>query len=490
MPPGYDAGDAQFGRRSERDDIVFPGHMVLSPTYLQDHTVFATTYGGGNLCSATGGLSWTFYNTGLIDPYPDAAALSSNFLVDRTAFSGNVYGLERSLNGGPIFSKTNALGAHTYVRGLAVSPNFAQDATVLIGTDNRDSENPPTVTYNGKQYPNQGLFLSTDGGNNWVPTTLGGPSVNAIAISPAFATDRTAFAASASDGFYKSTDGGATWTKITIPGASKQATRVVISPGYATDRTVFMCTNTGIFKSTDGGSTWSPLLAATGYVAMDIQLSPNYLADQTVFLGTLQAGLLKSTDGAQTLNSVTSFPDNFITAVAISPGYAADQTLFAAGYQGIYRSTNGGASWTYTVEPGRTEQDRSNLPNNLEEAPPTIVYQGNWTTQAWINPPTPSSDTLLFTTQANDSATFQFYGSSARLLSLAGPGEGSATIQVDGGTPATVSLHAAQQAFQAPVWSVQGLPCGLHTVVITALSTTGQGINVDAFDTWQDTCPH
>ena len=285
-------------------------HMVLSPTYPQDHTVLATTYGGGNLWSTTSGRSWTFYNTGLIDSYPDAAAISSNFLVDRIAFSGNVYGLERTLNGGPIWSKTNALGAHTYVRGLAVSPNFAQDATVLIGTDNRDSENPPTVTYNGNQYPNQGLFLSTDGGNNWVPTTLGGPSVNAIAISPAFATDRTAFAASASDGFYRSTDGAATWTKITIPGASKQATRVVISPGYATDRTVFMCTNTGIFKSTDGGSTWSPVLAAAGYVAMDIQLSPNYLADQTVFLGAPTKGALDSNRQSCTASFPRSRPQH------------------------------------------------------------------------------------------------------------------------------------------------------------------------------------
>jgi photosystem II stability/assembly factor-like uncharacterized protein len=464
-------------------------HMLLSPTYPQDHTVFSTTYGGGNLWSATTGQTWTFYNTGFIDPYPDAIGFSPNFSADQMVFAGNVYGLERSLDGGPIWSKTNALGAHTYVRGLAVSPNFTQDSTVLIGTDNRDSLNPTTVTYQGKQYPNQGLFLSTDGGNDWVPTTLGGPSVNAIAISPAFATDRTAFAASASNGFYKSTDGGMTWTQIIIPGASIQTTRVVVSSGYTTDQTVITSTNSGIFKSTDGGSTWAPLPGAAGYVAMDIQLSPNYPTDQTIFIGTLQNGLLKSTDGGQTF-APTSLTDNFITAVALSPGYATDQTLFAAGYLGIFESNNGGATWRYTVEPARTEQDRANLPNNPQQAPPTIVYQGNWATQAWITPPTPSMETLLYTTETNDSATFQFYGSSVRLLCLTGPGGGTASIQVDGGTPTTVSMHASQQLFQTPVWSVQHLTCGLHTVVLTNLSTNGQSINLDAFDTWQDTCPH
>jgi len=464
-------------------------HMLLSPNYSQDHTVFATTYGGGNLWSTTTGKTWTFYNTGFIDPYPDAIGFSPNFAVDHTAFAGNVYGLERSLDGGPIWSKTVALGAHTYVRGLAVSPNFTQDGTVLIGTDNRDSLNPPYVIYMGKQYPNQGLFLSTDGGNNWVPTTLGGPSVNAIAMSPDFAIDGTAFAASSSNGFYRSTDGAKTWTQVNIPGASKQATRVVVSPGFATDHTVFMCTNTGIFKSTDGGTTFAPVTAVAGDVAMDIQLSPNYAADQTIFLASLQAGLLKSTDGGQTFARLTSFPDNFITAVAVSPAYATDQTVFAAGYIGIFESHDGGATWAYTVEPARTEQDRANLPNNPQQAPPTIVYQGNWATQAWITPPTPSMETLFFTTEANDSATFQFYGSSVRMLCLTGPGGGTASVQVDGGTPATVSLHASQQLFQTPVWSVQHLACGLHTVVITNTSTGGQSINLDAFDTWQDTCP-
>ena len=466
-------------------------HMVLSPTYTQDQTVFATTYGGGNLWSSNGGQNWAFHNTAFIDPYPDAIGMSPNFAVDNTAFAGNIYDLERTTNGGGTWVKMYGLGAHTYARSLAVSPNFAQDSTVLIGTDNRDSLNPSTVTYNGKQYPNTGLFLSTDGGNDWVPTSLGGTCVNAIAISPAFATDRTAFAASACNGLYKSTDGAMTWTQVPIAGSPKQINRVVISPGFATDQTVFTATaNKGIFKSTNGGSTWSLLPGTAGYTALDIQLSSNYLADQTVFLGTLQAGLLKSTNGGQTLTAISSFPDNFITAVALSPAFATDQTLFAAGYEGIYKSTNAGSAWTYTVEPARTEESRANLPNNPQQAPPTIVYLGNWVTQVWVNPPTPSTETLISTTQVNNTATFQFWGSSVRLISLTGPGEGSASIQVDGGTPQTVSLNAAQQAFQTPVWSVQGLTCGQHTVVITSLSTTGLGINVDAFDTWQNTCPH
>jgi hypothetical protein len=468
-------------------------HMVLSPAYTQDQTVFATTYGGGNLWSASGSSHWSIQNTAFIDPYPDATGFSPNFAVDRIVFSGNIYGLEQSTNAAGTWVMMNALGAHTYARGLAIAPNYTpQNGTVLIGTDNRESLNPTTVTYDGKQYPNTGLFLSTDGGNNWVPTTLGGPPVDAIAISPAFATDRTAFAASTTNGFYKSTDGGMTWTSITVPGGSNQATRVAISSGFATDRTVFIGTaNKGVFKSTDGGSTWAPLSGTQGYTGLDIQLSPNYPADQTLFLGTLQAGVVESTNGGQTLTSLASFPDNFVTAVALSPGFGTtDQTVYAAGYQGIYKSINGGSTWTYAVEPARTEESRANLPNNPQQAPPTIVYQGSWATDGFTTAPTPSADTQIATTHASDTATFQFWGSSVRLIALTGPGGGNASIQVDGGTPATVSLHAAQKTFQTAVWDVKGLTCGEHTVVITSLSTNGQGVNVDAFDTWQDTCPH
>jgi photosystem II stability/assembly factor-like uncharacterized protein len=88
---------------------------------------------------------------------------------------------------------------------------------VMIGADNRGSPNPPTVTHNGQTNPNQGLFLSVDGGNTWVPATLGGPPIDSISISPNFAAVRTAFATSTTTGPYKSTDGGKTWTMISIP---------------------------------------------------------------------------------------------------------------------------------------------------------------------------------------------------------------------------------------------------------------------------------
>ena len=142
----------------------FIRYINLSPNYAQDQTIFASTYGGGNLWSTNGGSTWGFRNTGMFVSYTDASGISPNFANDGIAFSAMGFGLERTATRGENWERMAALGAICYPRGLAVSPNFAQDSTVLIGVYNGSdgTRYPPTVMYNGKSYPNQGLFLSTD----------------------------------------------------------------------------------------------------------------------------------------------------------------------------------------------------------------------------------------------------------------------------------------------------------------------------------------
>ena len=465
-------------------------HLKLSPTYAQDQTVFATTYGGGNLWSTTGGSSWTFQNTGMINSYPDATGISTNFSADGTAYSGMGTGLQRTTNFGTTWQLMNMLGAATYPRALDVSPNFSQDKVVLIGTDNRLSSNPANVTYNGQSYPNQGLFISVDGGDNWIPTSLGGPPVDSISLSPAYPTDHTAFAASATSGLYKSTDSGKNWTQISIPGVPQAMLLVKTSPTFATDQTVFVATsNSGIFKSTDAGSTWALLPGTVPITALDFAISPTYASDQTLFVGTLQQGLIKSTNGGQVFLPVTGYIDNYVNALAISPTFDQDGTIFGASYNGIYKSVDGGTTWAYTVEPAREEDDRSSSlqQNNAIAQPPTITYVGSWARSALAQA---STGALTTTSQSGATATLQFNGSSVRWIGSKGPKQGSASIHLDGVAQGTATLTNSQSSFQQSLWEVHGLACGLHTLTITSSLQSGQSVSVDAFDVWQDTCPH
>lgn len=455
--------------------------LELSPTYPQDHTVFASTYGGGTMWSADGGQTWFFRNTGLPNSYTDAVAMSTTFSTDSMAFVGTTNGLERISGGNTTWSLMSMLGKPTYPRSLGISPGFAQDSTIFIGTHNGVNYSK-YVIYQGKQVPNQGLFISVDAGQNWAPTGIGGPPVDSIAVSPDFPTDRTVFAGSSYAGLFKSTDGGTSFSKITIVSGDSTVLPVVLSPAYAADQTVFAATShSGIYKSIDGGRNWSQLPGTSLLTAFSIAMSPNYAADQTLFIGTMQQGLLKSVDGGQTLLPI-AIPGNYASAVAISPGYAQDQTVFAASYLGLYKSTNGGTTWSYTAEPGRQEEQRALPP----EAFYSILYQGTWTVD---RSSTASTEQLATTTQSGASASLTFLGSGLEWIGVKSPTSGSAQVFVDGVLNAMVNLNASQTLSQQTLWVQRGLPCGVHTITIVAAAGSGQSVTLDALDAWQDTCP-
>jgi photosystem II stability/assembly factor-like uncharacterized protein len=463
-------------------------YINMSPNYVNDQTLFGNTYGGGNLWSTNGGAAWTFQNTGMQSAYTDAGGISPNFAADNTAFSSMGTGLQRTTDRGATWQLMVALNAETYPRALAVSPNFAQDSTVLIGTDNEPgSFYPPTVTYDGGQYPNQGLFLSYDGGNNWIPTSLGGPAIVSITLSPGFASDLTGFAVSPDSGLYKSTNGGMTWSSIVLPVSSQEMAQVTVSPNFTNDQTVFVSAIAGgLLKSVDGGSTWTLLSNTSGLRFLDVEISPNFAKDQTILAGTVQSGLLRSSNAGTSFAQVPAFPDSFVTAVGISPNYAKDGTLFAAGYRGVYKSTNRGSTWTYTEEPARIEDGRT-VTSITDQQPPTITYQGNWT-QATPEP-LASSNSYTITSEYQDTATLQFMGTGVRWLSWTGPGQGSASVQLDGVTEGSVSLLGTTDLYQQNVWEQHGISCGNHAFTVTALPQAGQTVSVDAFDIWIDTCP-
>jgi hypothetical protein len=328
------------------------------------------------------------------------------------------------------------------------------------------------------------LFLSLDGGNDWQPTSLGGPPIASIAISPGFASDRTAFAGSPTNGLFKSLDGGMNWFPVYLPGGALKIGKVAVSPTYQTDYTVLAgVIDGGIYKSINGGFTWILMPKSQTLRSLDIVFSPNWATDRTFFIGTAQSGLFKSINGGASLQAIPS-PDSFVIALAISPNFAQDRTLFAACYKGVYKSTDAGSTWTYTAEPARVEESRNITSSNQQ--PPTITYQGAWT----LNHPTvdASSNAYMITRETGDTATFVFVGSGVRWLGRTGPQQGSASIQLDGVLQGIVSLNAPADLYQQTIWEQHGIPCGAHTLTLTATLDQGLAVTLDAFDVWRDNC--
>jgi hypothetical protein len=213
----------------------------------------------------------------------------------------------------------------------------------------------------------------------------------AIAVDPSDRTGNTAYLGTIG-GLYKTTDGGTTVTNITGGQWARDSIGAVsVDPSnpqnvYAgTGVSIFTLSDdaagTGVYVSHDGGKTWARPAANThGYGVNAISVG----RDGTVLVGTTY-GLWRSTDHGASFVAV-SLPDNathngpaprplgnWVTSIVRNPTRNGEVTL-AVGYgfgnkaypdgeviapgNGLYRSTNDGATWSYMTS---TSQMQSQL---------------------------------------------------------------------------------------------------------------------------------
>jgi hypothetical protein len=173
---------------------------------------------------------------------------------------------------------------------LQISPEFKQDGVVFV-------------------HDGGTTWRSRDGGTSWFDLGEPGPAQvfgETMWLSPDFQADQTVFARATSTdsdvesmGLLVSHDAGTTW--LSVPGLQlggepygEWVSDVELSPGYAQDQTLFAVTSnidqhmTAVLVSRDGGNTWSVSDQQTDRPAMpQLILSPSYSTDQ-VLLETLQ----------------------------------------------------------------------------------------------------------------------------------------------------------------------------------------------------------
>lgn len=251
------------------------------------------------------------------------------------------------------------------------------------------SRSSPNIVYAGMgdmqaccDYLGSGILKSTDAGLTWTHinnNTLPQPgSVGKIEVDPVF-PDRLYVGLyrflnpSAADSFpyggiYLSTDGGINWTK-TLAGLPRD---LAISPAnpqivFAAMRGIGVSGNGGLgglYKSVDGGQTWisSPVYAsayppafnANGLRDIRVAISPANPQKIYVYSGNGSSGsatirLAVSTDGGNTfpidgvLTTVDKGQFGYNTYLYADPFNA--ETVYI-GARDVFRSTNGGTTWT------------------------------------------------------------------------------------------------------------------------------------------------
>lgn len=254
------------------------------------------------------------------------------------------------------------------IYSIAFSPNYIVDHTVLIGGFG-------------------GVFRSTDNATSWIQSNTSGVNLSELTFSPNYESDQTVFAASA-QGIYRSIDGGMSWNIIGFSGTPVQT--IAISPNYVVDHILFAGINANnngyVFRSDDGGFNWVDTgLLVSNLDTRQLGISPGYANDHTIFLGTGRAwdwysgGVYRSTNGGNSWTAINNgLTYQEIGALAISPNYQNDHTLFITAWSGgVFRSTNGGDSW---VEANNNQPNRrlSALGFSPNYAIDHTIFLGTW----------------------------------------------------------------------------------------------------------------
>ncbi|PYT18763.1 MAG: glycosyl hydrolase [Acidobacteria bacterium] len=229
-----------------------------------------------------------------------------------------------------------------------------------------------------------GVWKTDDGGITWRNVSDGffkTGSVGAIAVAPSnpnvvyAGMGESCFRGDTShgDGVYKTTDGGSTWKNIGLA-PTRHIARIRIHPsnpdmvyvaafgdgfGPSADR--------GVYRSSDGGATWKKILYRTPDAgAIDLVLDEHdpkvlyaSLLDFRRFPWGLRSGgpgtaLFKSADGGDTWKDLTGnpgMPPGLKGRIGIAQSPVKPERVWAIvdaaeGKKGVFRTDDGGATWT------------------------------------------------------------------------------------------------------------------------------------------------
>ncbi len=358
--------------------------LGVSPAYPDDGTVAVATYVKGAYLSTDRGETWSLSNNGL-EKDLDAGnkflptirlhnmVFSPAYAQDETIFSASWTRLLRSDDGGRSwrshFVSDPPPGSNLRQFIIALSPAFADDGTIYLGTREGD------------------IYVSAERGESRTFEQIGsvGSPVRTIEIHPDFPDAATLFA-STEVGTFRSDDGGATWRDT---GGPTTAAMLAISPDFAADQTLFAGTREGLLITRDGGATWEPgthpdLVAS---IIEGVETSPAYADDQTVLISARGAGLFRSEDGGRSFDPVgddlrenghllADFSNPTAEPIHFSPNFAEDRTVFGYGAGSVLRSTDAGDSWQELALPPASDFDVVTSLEPPATAPTTTRAQG------------------------------------------------------------------------------------------------------------------
>ncbi len=342
--------------------------LAVHPT--DPNTVLIGNEGNGIFKSTDGGATWSRINDGIwYNPqsenyaycmYPEIYQIIFDHTDANKLYAATTSGPGAEAASGFYYSTDSGTLWTRSVAGLhnVAVTSVAQDPTntdvLYIGLDNMQSSGDTPTDNSG---PN--IYKSVDGGLTWtglnLPVTnnrvlpiIVDPNDSNIIYCAGYYTNSTDDLSTDNLGFAKSIDAGVTWTRINTGLASLKQGYIHMDPNNPNTLYASVWGDQGVlsYKSTDAGANWTEFPASsTGIRISEPDPSPH---DSNTIIGFTTQKIYRTTDGGTSWSESVDFSSENPSIVFKETEYTSDANMIygSANRLKVFKSTDGGTSFS------------------------------------------------------------------------------------------------------------------------------------------------